>query len=678
MHLFPLWATPSRTLHLAVVVAALVAVLAAAPPAPADLQAIDSWGGLGSDVGHLGAGASGIAVTPSGRVFVADTSNHRVESFAPDGTPIGAFAGLGAGQPRLNEPVGVAVDGAGRLFVTETQGDRLHRYAADGTPVGTSGGHGTGPESFNEPSGVAIARDGSVLVTDRGNARVQVLAPTGGFLTSWGAGVLTDPYGIAVAPDGDVYVTDRAQGRVRRFSAGGTLEATLDGTGTTAGKLVEPTGVAVDRTGAVHVADAGRDIVVTFSGATATVLAPPLAPFQDPAGLATDCRASVYVVDAGHGSVRRFGRADAVPPPCSPPTAAFSAAPPTTTPGGQVFFDASASHDDGRIVRMDWDLDGDGIFEAIDAGPSVTQIFNRVGGSPVTLRVTDDDGQQAQVTQAVTVVARALAASVTSPTIGVTLLADRTSGTVRFRRPGANATEELTRRLLLPVGTRFDTTAGRVRLTLSTGPGLQSGIFWDGIFTVFQGPTAALTELVLADLEEQEPDAKPKARTSATRRRKSRLWGDAKGSFKTSGRNAAATVRGTRWLTEDVDEGTAVQVADGSVSVRDFVAGRTVEVSKGRRYVARDACESRRDFRVRLRVPVGMIVRSASVRLNGRPVRVRYVGGRLTAVVNLRGRPAGRQVLRITLVGTNGARVSGSRVYRTCLDKRRDRVPPRI
>jgi len=60
-----------------------------------------------------------------------------------------------------------------------------------------------------------------------------------------------------------------------------------------------------------------------------------------------------------------------------------------------------------------------------------------------------------------------------------------------------------------------------------------------------------------------------------------------KGSFRTRGRNAAATVRGTRWGTQDRCDGTLVIVQRGRVSVRDLVRHRTVLVSAGHAYLAR-------------------------------------------------------------------------------------------
>jgi hypothetical protein len=63
-----------------------------------------------------------------------------------------------------------------------------------------------------------------------------------------------------------------------------------------------------------------------------------------------------------------------------------------------------------------------------------------------------------------------------------------------------------------------------------------------------------------------------------------RLWGRGVGRFRTRGRYAAATVRGTIWLTEDYCNGTLVRVVEGAVSLRDLVAGETVIVRAGSSY----------------------------------------------------------------------------------------------
>jgi ferric-dicitrate binding protein FerR (iron transport regulator) len=75
--------------------------------------------------------------------------------------------------------------------------------------------------------------------------------------------------------------------------------------------------------------------------------------------------------------------------------------------------------------------------------------------------------------------------------------------------------------------------------------------------------------------------------SAAARRKKRRLWGDGSGRFRTKGSYSSATVRGTKWLTQDSCAGTLTRVRRGKVAVRDFVKRKTVNLKKGQQYVAR-------------------------------------------------------------------------------------------
>jgi hypothetical protein len=75
---------------------------------------------------------------------------------------------------------------------------------------------------------------------------------------------------------------------------------------------------------------------------------------------------------------------------------------------------------------------------------------------------------------------------------------------------------------------------------------------------------------------------------SRSKKRKVRsLWGSGHGNFRTRGRNGAATVRGTIWLTEDRCDGTLVKVRRGVVGVRDFKKHKTFTVRAGHSHFAR-------------------------------------------------------------------------------------------
>ena len=83
--------------------------------------------------------------------------------------------------------------------------------------------------------------------------------------------------------------------------------------------------------------------------------------------------------------------------------------------------------------------------------------------------------------------------------------------------------------------------------------------------------------------------ASTKARRKAAKRIVRRIWGSGKGRFRTRGRHAAATVRGTEWTVEDRCDATAVRVRSGVVDVEDFGTGKTVAVRAGEVHIARPA-----------------------------------------------------------------------------------------
>jgi hypothetical protein len=155
------------------------------------------------------------------------------------------------------------------------------------------------------------------------------------------------------------------------------------------------------------------------------------------------------------------------------------------------------------------------------------------------------------------------------------------------------------------------------------------------------------------------------------------MWGSARGSFRTTGRHGAATIRGTRWLTAERAAGTYFRVAEGTVHVRAFARRQERILQAGEDFLARPACVSRRNFRIRLQLPVGTRVRSARVRVAGRPVRV-SIGRRITAPVDLRGLPRGVVVVRIRVVTLSGDVLRGTRRYRTCVGPGDRRIRPGI
>ncbi len=88
-------------------------------------------------------------------------------------------------------------------------------------------------------------------------------------------------------------------------------------------------------------------------------------------------------------------------------------------------------------------------------------------------------------------------------------------------------------------------------------------------------------------------------------------------------------------------------------------------------------CVSRRAFRIRLRVPSGVQISSAEVRVNGKRVRT-IKRSRITAPVDLRNLPRGRFSVEIRVKLADGRTIKGTRKYRTCTKKRRGGTGPQL
>ena len=152
--------------------------------------------------------------------------------------------------------------------------------------------------------------------------------------------------------------------------------------------------------------------------------------------------------------------------------------------------------------------------------------------------------------------------------------------------------------VVIPVDSTVHAVNGRLSLTsVATASAAgrtqktQRAEFYDGIFQIRQARALRpFTDIaVRSENFKQVCGAKAKGASAigARSRRVSRLWGNGRGRFRTVGRNSAATVRGTIWLTEERCEGTLTRVTRGVVSVRDLRAKRTVVVRAGRSYLAR-------------------------------------------------------------------------------------------
>jgi hypothetical protein len=184
------------------------------------------------------------------------------------------------------------------------------------------------------------------------------------------------------------------------------------------------------------------------------------------------------------------------------------------------------------------------------------------------------------------------------PVAGESVNLELVEGTVELQCPGEDEYSRLTSFKQVPLGCLINTRHGVVDLTASKGSSgeLQGGHFWGGVFIVSQehGDDKAV-ELKLAGrrmCERRSSTNKRVATVSRARRGGGgrKVWGSGKGNYETSGSYGSATVRGTTWLVVDrCDASTLFKVAEGIVSVRDFVKEKSFTLTAGQQYIAKAA-----------------------------------------------------------------------------------------
>lgn len=181
-----------------------------------------------------------------------------------------------------------------------------------------------------------------------------------------------------------------------------------------------------------------------------------------------------------------------------------------------------------------------------------------------------------------------------TPQAGDAIVVDPSSS-IEIKLPGSSTFVSLGSTASIPTGSVIRTGREEIALTSIDDAGRpQTGYFWGGTFRIDQKPDGFVVLTLVSDFRACAKRAKTRgASASSTKARKGNkntragsLWGrDKGGKFRTKGRSSVATVRGTRWYTEDRCGGTYTKVTEGAVSVKPK-RGKVKVVKAGKSFFA--------------------------------------------------------------------------------------------
>lgn len=210
----------------------------------------------------------GLAASPQGDIYVADTGDNQVVKFSSSGQVEATIGGLA-------HPEGVAVAADSNVYVADTYHNQVAVFSAQGTPLRRIGRYSFEPKpgTMNAPHAVAV---GQYLYVSDSGSDIQRYSLAGAYLGSFGsyslhhkAVTLRVPSALTVDKQGRVYVADSGTHTIVVFSAKGKYLKTF-----AISELDSPTGLAFGDGGNLFVSNAyasnklvaGHEQVLEYNG----------------------------------------------------------------------------------------------------------------------------------------------------------------------------------------------------------------------------------------------------------------------------------------------------------------------------------------------------------------------------------------------------------------------------
>jgi len=151
-----------------------------------------------------------VVIAPDGSIFIADgeSLNTRVVQYSQEGKFVKYWGGRGTDPGKFDVPHSIAMDSTGRLYVADRGNNRIQRFAQDGQYLGQW-------THFGKPSGLFITTDDTLYVVDESN-HLFIAHTRDGCILDRIEG-FNNPHAVAVDKQGSIYIAEVDGHTVKKF-----------------------------------------------------------------------------------------------------------------------------------------------------------------------------------------------------------------------------------------------------------------------------------------------------------------------------------------------------------------------------------------------------------------------------------------------------------------------------
>ena len=171
----------------------------------------------------------GIEISNEGKVFIADSGNHRIQAFDLNGKFLSKFKVESESSTHGSDPVDIIASKLNNyLYVADNENHNIKVYNRKGELQNKWGRFGEERGEFRYPAMMTQNEYNEVFIVDVLNTRAQKFSPFGDYISSIGSwGVLQGnffrPKGVAIDKHNRVFVSDGYMGVLQAFTDMGSF-----------------------------------------------------------------------------------------------------------------------------------------------------------------------------------------------------------------------------------------------------------------------------------------------------------------------------------------------------------------------------------------------------------------------------------------------------------------------